>query len=150
MLHLVPTHLLSITDLFGIFDTLQEMDFVIRIMLFSYLLFWLYTTFTPARAELLFGLSSIAAGYLVFAHGFTVTVLVMFFILFVVLGAQLQMLIQFGFLPLLGYHGHIESGRYISDRELMEREAQGRQQQNAQLLAQQYQQARAGEESGRY
>ncbi len=146
MLHLLPAHLFSITDLFGIFDTLQEMDFVIRIMLFSYLLFWLYTTFIPARADLLFGLSAIAAGYLVFAHGVTITILVLFFILFVVLGSQLQMLLQFGIMPLLGYQYH--GDRFKSNAEINAEYAkmgsgqpgqQGQQgQYNAQELGSQY------------
>ncbi|HLD62332.1 MAG TPA: hypothetical protein VI875_00530 [Candidatus Norongarragalinales archaeon] len=147
---LLPHFVLFGGGIFDVFETLSELDFVVRVMVFSYLLFWLYTTFTPARAELLFGMSSIVAGYLVFAHGVTITILIMLFILFVILGAQLQMLIQFGFLPLMGYHGHIEDNRYVSDREIKAREAQGQQQQNAQVLAQQYQQSMYEDQNRRY
>lgn len=147
---LLPHFVLFGGGIFDVFETLSELDFVVRVMVFSYLLFWLYTTFTPARAELLFGMSSIVAGYLVFAHGVTITILIMLFILFVILGAQLQMLIQFGFLPLMGYHGHIENNRYVSDREIKARESQGQQQQNAQVLAQQYQQSMYEDQNRRY
>lgn len=147
---LLPHFVLFGGGIFDVFETLSELDFVVRVMVFSYLLFWLYTTFTPARAELLFGMSSIVAGYLVFAHGVTITILIMLFILFVILGAQLQMLIQFGFLPLMGYHGHIENNRYVSDLEIKARESQGQQQQNAQVLAQQYQQSMYEDQNRRY
>jgi hypothetical protein len=93
----------------GVLETLGEMDFVIRIMVFSYLLFWLYMTFMPAKAEILFGISAIAAGYLVFAHGISITILALFFLFFVVLGSQIQMILMFGVLPLLGY-------QYAGDR----------------------------------
>ncbi len=93
----------------GVLETLGELDFVIRVMVFSYLLFWMYMTFMPAKAELLFGISGIAVGYLVFAHGVSLTLLVLFFLFFVVLGSQIQMILMFGVLPLLGY-------QYAGDR----------------------------------
>ncbi|MFH1056332.1 MAG: hypothetical protein V1717_00850 [Candidatus Micrarchaeota archaeon] len=95
--------------IFEIFETLSELDFVIRVMVFSYMLFWLYTTFMPAQAEILFGISGIVAGYLVFAHGISLTILVLFFIFFILLGSQIQMILMFGLLPLLGY-------QYAGDR----------------------------------
>ncbi len=125
---------------FDIFETLSELDFVIRVMLFSYLLFWLYTTFIPSRAEVLFGLTGIAAGYLVFAHGISVTVLVLFFIFFVMLGSQLQMLLQFGIMPLLGYQYH--GDRFVHTDEINAQQNQ----QNAQALAHQYSQSAVEEQ----
>ena len=115
---------------FEILETLGELDFVIRVMVFSYILFWLYTTFMPARAEVLFGLTAIAAGYLIFAHGVTITVLVLFFILFVVSGMMLQQILMFGLLPLMGY-------QYAGDRFIKADDVHGNPG-NAQALVNQY------------
>lgn len=93
---MVPLFLLE-----GVFETLNELGFVVQVIVFSYLLFWLYLTFR--EAQLLFGVTAIIAGYMIFIHGLSVTVLAILFLLFVVLGSHLQMLIQFGIMPLLGF-----------------------------------------------
>jgi len=73
-------------------------------MVFSYLLFWLYLTFRDA--QLLFGLATIGMAYVIFIHSVSVTILAILFLVFVVMGSHLQMVIQFGLMPVLGYqHG---------------------------------------------
>ncbi|MEM4255041.1 MAG: hypothetical protein QXR53_01795 [Candidatus Norongarragalinales archaeon] len=115
---------------FEIFETLGELDFVIRVMVFSYILFWLYTTFMPARADLLFGIGGIIAGYLIFAHGVSITLIVAFFVLFIVGGMMIQQVLMFGLLPLLGY-------QYVGDRFMKANELHGSPS-NAEALAKQY------------
>ncbi len=119
--------------IFEIFETLSELDFVVRVMVFCYILFWLYQTFIPSRADLIFGLLSIVSGYLVFMHGVSITILVMFFMIFIVLGGQFQMLVQFGILPLMGYYFHGDRFRHVSEDQ---QQQQG--EQNAQQLAHSY------------
>ncbi len=83
---------------------MNELYFVLQVITFSYVLFWIYLTFR--EAQLLLGLATIAAAYVIFVHGLSVTLLAAFFLLFVVMGSHLQMFIQFGVMPLLGYqHG---------------------------------------------
>jgi len=85
-------------------DTLNELSFVIRVLVFSYVLFWLYITFRDSQA--LFGLATIAMGYILFLHGISVVLVVCFFVFFVMFGSHLQMLMLFGLMPLLGLqHG---------------------------------------------
>lgn len=82
-------------------ETLNELDFVMRVIVFSYLLFWLYITFRDV--QVLFGLASLITGYFIFAHGLSITLLTIFFMAFVVMGSHLQMFIQFGLMPSLGF-----------------------------------------------
>ena len=84
-----------------IFSTLSELDFVVRVLVFSYMLFWLYMTFRDA--QLLFGIATIVVGYLIFVHGISVTLVVALWLIFFLLGSQLQMLCWFALFPLLGY-----------------------------------------------
>jgi len=94
-----------------IFSTLSELDFVVRVLVFSYMLFWLYMTFRDA--QLLFGIATIVVGYLIFVHGISVTLVVALWLIFFLLGSQLQMLMLFGVLPLLGYQQM--GGRYVKE-----------------------------------
>jgi len=121
---------------FDVFETLSELDFVVRVMVFCYILFWLYQTFIPARADLIFGLLSIVSGYLVFMHGVSITILVLLFMVFIVLGSQFQMLIQFGILPLFGYYFHGDRFRHVSEDQQQPQPQQG--EHNAQDLANSY------------
>ncbi|VVB67047.1 Uncharacterised protein [Candidatus Norongarragalina meridionalis] len=98
-----------------VFSTLGELDFVVRVMVFSYMLFWLYMTFKDA--QLLFGIATIVVGYLIFVHGVSVTIVVVLWLIFFLLGSQLQMLMLFGVLPLLGYQQ--AGGKYVKESELM-------------------------------
>lgn len=85
----------------GILSTMNELYFVLQVIVFSYLMFWIYITFR--EAQLLMGLATVASAYVIFIHGLSVTLLATFFLLFVVMGTHLQMFIQFGVMPLLGY-----------------------------------------------
>jgi len=114
--------LISLLSVFGIVQTLNELDFVMRVIVFSYLLFWLYITFRDV--QVLFGLSSILVGYLVFAHGVSITLLAAFFLVFVVMGTHLQMFIQFGLMPVLGFQHAGDRFAKINQGESMGQMAQ--------------------------
>ena len=90
-------------DIFGIFSFLNDVRFVVEIIVFAYLVFWLYMTFRDI--PLLFALSLVAAGYLIFAQTISITLLVVIFFAFVLMGSQLQMLIWFGLAPIVGMFG---------------------------------------------
>ena len=107
--------LVAMLFLEDVFSTLGELDFVVRVMVFAYMLFWLYMTFRDS--QMLFGLATIVVGYLIFVHGISVTVVVLLWLVFFLLGSQLQMLMLFGVLPLLGYQQ--SGGRYVKESELM-------------------------------
>ncbi len=93
---------------------MNELYFVLQVITFSYLLFWIYLTFRDA--QLLMGLATVAAAYIIFVHGLSVTLLAAFFLLFVVLGSHLQMFIQFGLMPFLGYqHG---GDRFVKEEQV--------------------------------
>ncbi|MFH1779768.1 MAG: hypothetical protein ABH803_01325 [Candidatus Micrarchaeota archaeon] len=86
----------------GLFETIGELNFVVRIIVFSYLLFWFYITFQ--ETQILFGLGGALAGYLIFLHGISIMIVVALFFIFIVFGMQLQMIFQFGVYSLLGIH----------------------------------------------
>jgi len=111
------TALLFITD---ILETARELYFVVQVMTFAYMLFWLYMTFRDA--QLLFGVGAIAAGYIIFLHGLSFTLLAIFFLAFVVMGSQIQMLMWFGLMPLFGYQ---QAGdRFVNVKEAEEQQQQ--------------------------
>ncbi|MGB9577349.1 MAG: hypothetical protein ACP5O3_01700 [Candidatus Micrarchaeia archaeon] len=87
--------------LFGEF--VFDLWFVVKVIVFSYLLFQLYLMFRDT--QLIFGLASLVAAYFIFVHGVSTVVLVAVFFLFVVFGSQLQMLVMFGLEPILGLFG---------------------------------------------
>ena len=91
---------LAIWDIFGFLD---QMQFVLQVIVFSYILFWLYITFR--ENQILFGLSSIVAAYFIILNPITTTTLVVLFVAFVLMGTHFQMLIQFGVYPLLRFFG---------------------------------------------
>ncbi len=84
------------------FETLAEIGFVVQVLVFTYMLFWLYMTFRDL--PLLFGLTSTVAGFLVFIHGISMTVLVAGFVFLFLFGMQIQQVLWFGLFPLLGMH----------------------------------------------
>jgi hypothetical protein len=96
--------LITLLFLEGLFGTLNELDFVVRVLMFSYILFWCYMTFRDA--QLLSALASIIVGYMIFLHGVSVVLLLGFFMIFILFGNHLQMLFLFGIMPLLGYHNY--------------------------------------------
>lgn len=81
-------------------QTGTDIAFVVQVIVFSYLMFWLYMSFKDS--SLVFGLSVIISGYLIFVHGISMTFLMLIFFAFVIFGSQLQMLLMFGVFPLLG------------------------------------------------
>ncbi len=85
-----------------IFETLNELAFVVQVLVFTYSLFWLYMTFRDM--QILFGLSATIAGYLIFIHGISMTVLVAGFVFLILFGMQIQQVLWFGLFPLLGFH----------------------------------------------
>ncbi len=95
------TPLLFIEALDGVFETLNELGFVVRVIIFSYLIYWMYITFRDVQT--IFGLSVIITGYLIFIHSLSITMLTVIFFVFVIFGNMLQMILMFGVLPLLGY-----------------------------------------------
>lgn len=103
-----------------IFETLNELGFVVQLLVFTYCLFWLYLTFRDL--PLLFGTSAVAVGFLIFIHGVSVTVLVAAFVFLVLFGMQIQQVLWFGLFPLLGYHvmGDRLGKSYESDPRAME------------------------------
>ncbi len=95
-------------------ETLGELGFVIQLLVFTYSLFWLYLTFRDL--PLMFGISSVAVGFLVFIHGVSVTILVASFVFLVLFGMQIQQMLWFGLFPLLGYH--VAGDHLISSDEM--------------------------------
>ena len=89
--------------LLGLLETLDSMSFVVSIMVFSYILFWLYMTFR--ESQILFGISSIVAGYFILVAQLPTVFLVIIFAVFFVMGQQLQMFLQFAVFPFLRIFG---------------------------------------------
>ena len=118
-------------------DSVGELYFVVQIMAFTYMIYFLYMTFRDA--QLLFGLSSLAAGYFIFVHGISSVFLASFFVFVVIFGMSIQQAVQFGLLPLLGYHQ--EGDRFVNTKEMQ------KQQQEAQQMEQVEKRAQAGEAS---
>jgi hypothetical protein len=94
--------LLQIDAIDGVFSTLNELGFVVRIIVFSYLCYWLYITFRDVQT--VFGVGVIVTAYIVFIHSLSITLLTIIFFVFVIFGNMLQMILMFGVLPLLGYN----------------------------------------------
>ncbi|MFQ5405867.1 MAG: hypothetical protein ACE5DI_01780 [Candidatus Micrarchaeia archaeon] len=82
---------------------LEDFDFVIRIVVFSYLLYWLYMTFN--ELPVLFGISALVAGFFMLFYSFPTIFLVILFFLIVVMGSMLQQLLLFGVYPLMQLFG---------------------------------------------
>jgi len=101
-----------------VMDTLNDLSFVIRVIIFSYFLFWLFITFR--ELPMVFGLSVIGLAYLIFVATIPMFVLAIAFLLFLTpFGMMLQQGIQFGLLPFLGREPM--SGRRMPDPEELQR-----------------------------
>lgn len=83
----------------GIFETVSELSFILKIVVFVYLLYWLFITF---RGGVLFGVALLGATYLVFFYSISTTILLLVFVVFVIFGNHFQMLLDFGLRPI--YH----------------------------------------------
>jgi len=98
-------------DVFGLFDTINDLSFVIKLIAFAYLTFYLYITF--AENMPLFGLSEIVLGYLLMFHA-PVIVSLGLIVLFVMFGGMLQMNLQ------MGLEQAVRGGQQIQEMERQE------------------------------
>ena len=113
--------LIALLLLEDILQTASELYFVVQVMTFAYMLFWLYMTFRDA--QILFGIGTIAVGYVIFIHGLSIMLLAAFFMLFIIMGSQIQMLMWFGIMPLFGYQ---QAGdRFVNVKDAEEQQQQG-------------------------
>ena len=95
--------LFALLPLLDIFQTIGDLDLVIKIMAMSYMILWLYAQLRESM--LLFGLGTMLAGYFLFINPLPTIIIVIIFVAFVSLGMHLQMLFQFGLFPLLRFFG---------------------------------------------
>ena len=86
-----------------IFQFFTDIGFVIQIMALAYIIFWLYLTFR--ESQVLFGITAIIASYFMLTVALPTVLVVIVFILFVVMGNQMQMLLMFGLFPVLSFFG---------------------------------------------
>lgn len=101
-----------------IMDTLNDLSFVIRIIIFSYFLFWLFVTFR--ELPIIFGISVIGIAYLIFVATIPMFIVAAAFLAFLTpFGAQMQQMIQFGLLPALRREPF--SGQKMPDQMEMQR-----------------------------
>lgn len=95
----------------GILETLADMAFVIKILTFSYLLYWLFIVFR--EQQMLLGIATIIAAYFMFFHQISIVLLVLFFFVFIVMSGHFQFLIDMGIMPILSFLGfHETTGMY--------------------------------------
>ncbi len=94
--------------LLGLFDAFGDLAFVIKIMVFSYVLYWLFIVFR--EQQLLLGLVAVIAAYFMFVHAVSVTILVLLFFVFIVMSGHFQFIIDMGVLPIMGMFGFHEAG----------------------------------------
>ncbi|MBI4406779.1 hypothetical protein HY571_02600 [Candidatus Micrarchaeota archaeon] len=87
----------------SIFQTFTDLVFIVKLIVFVYLLYWLFITFR--ENQIVLGLFSIAAAYFLFFHSVSLVVFVLLFFAFVVMGMHFQFIIDMGVLPILGWFG---------------------------------------------
>ncbi len=80
-----------------------DMEFVVRVFVFSYMVYWLYVNLRDA--QILFGLGTVVAAFFIYVQPVATTILVVIFVIFITMGYHLQFLIQFGLYPLLRIFG---------------------------------------------
>ncbi len=98
----------SVMSLLSIFTTLTDLAFVIKILVFSYLLYWLFIVFR--EQQVLLGIVTLIAAYFMFFHAVSITILVLLFFVFIVMSGHFQFIIDMGILPILAMFGFHESG----------------------------------------
>lgn len=118
--------LLAVASLLDIADTVGDLAFVIRIMSFTYIVYWLFVTLNEQMA--LFGLATILAGYFLLFHSPLIVVIALI-VLLVLFGGQLQMNIQFG---LLSPVQQMEEAKAMEERAESQRHFQSAQDKMAQ------------------
>ncbi|MFA6048569.1 MAG: hypothetical protein WC792_01305 [Candidatus Micrarchaeia archaeon] len=87
-------------DILGYF---QEMEFVIKVIVFAYVMFWLYTTFS--EVPVVFGISALIASYFLWAFAWPTIIFVFLFFAIIVFGNMLQQMLFFGLFPALNLLG---------------------------------------------
>ena len=110
--------LAGISDIFSFFS---DIGFVIKIMALAYIIFWLYLTFRDS--QMLFGLGAIIASYFMLTSAIPLIFIVIIFIVFVVMGNQLQMLLMFGVFPVTRFLGIELDPQYIEQKEMQQLQA---------------------------
>jgi len=98
--------LLQLSSDGGIFDTIGDISFVIKLMALVYIVFYLYQTL--AESQVLFGLAALGAGYFILFYS-SVFIALAIVVLLMMTGMWLQQALQFGLFPLLGV-GMMEQG----------------------------------------
>ncbi len=100
--------------LFDFLGDVSNLSFVLKIMSFSYLAYWLYTTFY--NSKIVFGIALIGAGFFAITYSGATTALVVVFAILFVLGPQLQNTIWFGLGPLLSPFGIDLMGNSVNQK----------------------------------
>jgi hypothetical protein len=88
--------------LFFIGETLElfgELGFLIKLLVFAYLLYWLYMTF--GNSGTLFGLSALVTAYFLLFHGISTILVVGVWVFFVLFGGMIQQALWFGLGPII-------------------------------------------------
>ncbi len=84
-------------------DYLSDADFVVKIIVFAYMMFWLYTTFS--EVPVIFGISALIASYFLWAFAWPTIIFVFLFFAIIVFGNMLQQMLFFGLFPALNLLG---------------------------------------------
>lgn len=116
----------------GVFDTFADVAFVIKILVFCYLLYWLFIVFR--EQQMLLGIATIIAAYFMFFHQISIVVLVLFFFVFIIMSGHFQFLIDMGIMPILGFMGfHETSGMHGQVDQIKMQKIQEKVQENKEL-----------------
>ena len=110
-----------VLGIFDIFTFFSDIGFVIKIMALAYIIFWLYLTFRDS--QMLFGLGAIIASYFMLTSAIPLIFIVVIFIVFVVMGNQLQMLLMFGVFPVTRFFGLELDPQQLEQREMQQLQA---------------------------
>ncbi len=89
--------------LLGILETIEDLGFVFKIIVFAYMIFWLYMNLRDS--PIIFAVGSIIAAFFILIQPLPTIVLVIIFVVFNTLGMHLQFLLQFGLFPLARFFG---------------------------------------------
>ncbi len=117
---------LPILALLGILGTLADLSFVIKILVFSYVLYWLFIVFR--EQQIMLGLVAVIAAYFMFFHAVSLTILVLLFFVFIVMSGHFQFIIDMGVLPILGMFGfHEGQGGEAKMNEIQKKLMEGEQ-----------------------
>ncbi len=93
----------TLLALLSVFSTIADLGFVVKILVFSYILYWLFVVFR--EQQVILGLVAVIAAYFMLFHAISITVLVLLFFVFIVMSGHFQFIIDMGILPILGMFG---------------------------------------------